>query len=869
MGVKAEDDPKNKAANLARELQFFERVKARLRNRDTYQEFLKCLHLFNLDVISKMELRGLVYDVLGRYPELLTGFDDFLQRCESMDFELAEAGRGKLSSKDVAKMKIISAREKFLSRPISELDLSMCERCGPSYRLLPKGFPKAPASTRNELHMSVLNDNWVSVTSGSEDFSFKAMRKNQYEESLFRCEDDRFEMDMVIETNAAVLHVLSPLYAQVQAMSQEERNMFRVADDLLSPVHLRSVERIYGADHGPDVRELLVRAPALAILGVVPRLAQKDAEWRRVREDMRRVWAEVYEKNYSKSLDHRSFYFKQADKKSLSAKGMLSEMKELSDKRKSVEEVPMGGSGAPGARARGPSPDVTFSYGDRAVHDDVYAVVKFSSAEMMGDDAAAKLLQFWRSFVEPFFAVARPTDGSPGYLDDVAERAAAAVLLEAKEEEAKEKDEAARGGGSGEDGDGGDAMDTDAPAAPAGAGSKEDGAKHHHRSTGLAAAAADDDDGGEEAPAGRREEREEGGDGAASSGADEEEECSAGRRGSLPEEDAGDAGAQARLLAGCRPLACAVDGDAGSRPDGGRIFYGHDAFFLLFRLHRHLYERIAVARASAAAKHDAAWGPTGSAAAGGAGAAEKDAHSEFLHLLFRLLSGSVEASRYEDDCRALLGANSYVLFTLDKLIYKLIKQVQALLSDDTATRLLLLHDYEGARLRAPSHDAQYAANAGVLLHDEPCFRVASADAGATLTMQLLESAPAGDKAGDGGGGMLEARFADYLRGFLQTAAPKGAHKRPAAPPAGGSSDEEEPQERQVFLARSVAPPGTVSCVNGLECKVSCATSKVSYVLDTEDVLRVRRATSRNADAARQASVSRFHAWLETKVAAAS
>ena len=55
-----------KNSELAKELQFFERVKARLRNRDTYQEFLKCLHLFNQDVISKMELRGLVYDVLGR-----------------------------------------------------------------------------------------------------------------------------------------------------------------------------------------------------------------------------------------------------------------------------------------------------------------------------------------------------------------------------------------------------------------------------------------------------------------------------------------------------------------------------------------------------------------------------------------------------------------------------------------------------------------------------------------------------------------------------------------------------------------------------------------------------------------------------------
>ena len=216
----------------------------------------------------------------------------------------------------------------------------------------------------------------------------------------------------------------------------------------------------------------------------------------------------------------------------------------------------------------------------------------------------------------------------------------------------------------------------------------------------------------------------------------------------------------------------------------------------------------------------------------------------------------------------MLGANSYVLFTLDKLIYKLIKQAQALLSDDAAARLLLLHGYEGARQRAPSHDAQYAANAAVLLHDEPCFRVASADGGATLTLQLLDGAPAGDKAGDGGGGVLEAKFAEYLRTFLQTAAPKGAAKRPPPPP-GGSSDEEEAQEPSlVFLTRSVAPPGAVSCVNGLECKVSCATSKVSYVLDTEDVLRVRRGGApRDTSAARAAAVGRFHAWLGTKAAA--
>ena len=36
-------------------------------------------------------------------------------------------------------------------------------------------------------------------------------RKNQYEESLFKCEDDRFELDMLIETNASTIRAIEPL----------------------------------------------------------------------------------------------------------------------------------------------------------------------------------------------------------------------------------------------------------------------------------------------------------------------------------------------------------------------------------------------------------------------------------------------------------------------------------------------------------------------------------------------------------------------------------------------------------------------------------------------------------------------------------
>jgi histone deacetylase complex regulatory component SIN3 len=42
---------------------------------------------------------------------------------------------------------------------------------------------------------------------GSEDYSFKLMRKNQYEEALFRCEDDRYEFEMACEQNASAIRV--------------------------------------------------------------------------------------------------------------------------------------------------------------------------------------------------------------------------------------------------------------------------------------------------------------------------------------------------------------------------------------------------------------------------------------------------------------------------------------------------------------------------------------------------------------------------------------------------------------------------------------------------------------------------------------
>ena len=72
---------------------------------------------------------------------------------------------------------------------------------------------------------------------------------------------------------------------------------------------------------------MLRRNPAGAIPVILKRLKQKDLEWRKARQQLNTQWKEVLVKNYDKSLDHRSFYFKQQDKHTYSARHLIAEVK--------------------------------------------------------------------------------------------------------------------------------------------------------------------------------------------------------------------------------------------------------------------------------------------------------------------------------------------------------------------------------------------------------------------------------------------------------------------------------------------------------------------------------------------------------------
>lgn len=74
-------------------------------------------------------------------------------------------------------------------------------------------------SRRSKLAESVLNDQYISTTSGSEDFSFKASRKNNYEDILFRCEDERYDVRYSISTATAAWDALTDLLRGVGLFS--------------------------------------------------------------------------------------------------------------------------------------------------------------------------------------------------------------------------------------------------------------------------------------------------------------------------------------------------------------------------------------------------------------------------------------------------------------------------------------------------------------------------------------------------------------------------------------------------------------------------------------------------------------------------
>ncbi|KAF8083225.1 hypothetical protein N665_0787s0007 [Sinapis alba] len=986
---------------------FCEKVKEKLCSHNDYQTFLKCLNIFSSGIIHREELQNLVSDLLGKFPDLLDEFNHFFELCESTDgFQhLAGVMSKKSLSSDEHLSRPVKAEEKerdhkreleaakekerskdkYMEKSIQELDLSECERCTPSYRLLPSDYPIPSVRHRQKSGAAVLNDHWVSVTSGSEDYSFKHTRRNQYEESLFRCEDDRFELDMLLESVGSAAKSAEDLLNSIIEKKVSFEGSFRV-EDHFTALNLRCIERLYG-DHGLDLTDIVRKNPAAALPVILTRLKQKQDEWTKCREDFNVVWADVYSKNHYKSLDHRSFYFKQQDSKNLSAKVLVTEIKDLKEKSQKEDDTVLSIS----AGYRQPIvPHFEYEYFDRTIHEDLFKLIQFSCEEICSSkEQISKVLRLWTNFLELMLGFP-PRDKRSDSVEDVVETkhhgafttreeanvssdTVSLVPKQPKEngvskhgcgllvrdssskENGKDVDQASKDVATCsavnpqkdlETGKGADKRSQDvdervvtsSASSPSGAennngnidaiqrtqvgdtgrsiaianGVQPDASKANSNNDESGGPSKIEKEEGELSPTGDSEDSyvayedrglkstaksehsveavgendddadDEDGDDASEGGEDASgtesigDECSQDDNGVEEEgddhgkaeskgeaeggmeshliEDSGLLPLSERVLFSVKPFSKHVAAAAllDERKQDSRVFYGNDDFYVLFRLHRILYERISSAKTYCAGGEMNGRNTKDTSS--------PDPYARFMSALFSLLNGSAESSKFEDECRAIIGNQSYVLFTLEKLIYKLVKQLQAVVADDTDNKLLQLYEYEKSRKPGRVVDSVYYENARILLHEENIYRLECSSSPPRLSIQLMDNVIEKPEAY---AVSMDPTFASYLQEFLSNSSgekvvPQAIVLQRNMRGYSGLDD----------LAIACKAMEGVKVINGLECKMSCSSYKISYVLDTEDFFhRKKQKKSDNLPHDKSSHqrkldrIERFHSFL--------
>lgn len=207
--------------------------------------------------------------------------------------------------------------QNLLCKPLSEFDTSQFKKISYSYYEINTKFPKPICGGRSnptfrELYESVLNDVYTSLPTGSESFKFKY--KNQYEDILFRTEDEMYKIDNDICNYRKTMKVLEEEKNKLDAMNPNDRDQYKLCPRKFNTLRLKWIEKTY-AELGQEMLKLLPLNPAKAIPIIYERFKSNYNRALDEKSEQVEIWKDICEKNFYKSLDHRSFHFKMHEKK--------------------------------------------------------------------------------------------------------------------------------------------------------------------------------------------------------------------------------------------------------------------------------------------------------------------------------------------------------------------------------------------------------------------------------------------------------------------------------------------------------------------------------------------------------------------------
>eukprot|EP00960_Hanusia_phi_P059805 764295-Hanusia_phi.AAC.4 len=374
-------------------------------------------------------------------------------------------------------------------------------------------------------------------------------------------------------------------------------------------------------------------------------------------------------------MDVESFYFKQIDKKGLSAKSFLGEIKQSQEVGSGKED----------------SPYLVFSLGRQDIHQDILEVVGKSAANKLMEGAEARVRKFFQIFLHVFLGLKKRC------IEDVRARARMTTKKERKSDPEKDKDYLnLRNRSLSKEEE--EAKDED---------EEMKDMNDEEKESVETKTVGEDTDEGEEVAKSNREKGEK-----VKDAEDDDEEEDTEEESDDEDHDIWQSVHRPSLVV-CHIL-------FHYKFSGVHVFYGNLSCYVFFRLYQKLYERLLKAKnlANEMSKReeevdinrDQDSNSAGQTTEAEAPIAEKEdsksadaIYKKFMNMLIQLVEESIDTSKFEDDCRMLLGTNSYELYTLEKVVEKLLGQVQSITSESstqTGARHLALMEYECLRTGA-------------------------------------------------------------------------------------------------------------------------------------------------------------------------
>ncbi|KAF8156921.1 hypothetical protein B0H34DRAFT_711197 [Crassisporium funariophilum] len=788
------------------ETHFFDRVKRVLDNRDIYNEFLKLVNLFAQDYIDTARLVKESRNFLGN-TELYIQFREILGWDEKKEREHLLAEQHTQSS--WTKPAVAGLPE----RP-GRIDYS--EKYG-SYRKVSASEANVPCSGRDEMCRSVLNDEWVShPTWTSEDSGFVAHKKNIYEEALHRSEEERHEYDFHIEAIVRTITLLEPINNKIAQMSPEDRGNFKLKPNLggsWKAINQRVIKKIYGREAGMEVISTMQDTPALAIPLVLQRLKQKEEEWKRAQREWNKVWREVDARNYAKSLDHQAISFKNADKKAITTKALVNQIEtareEQMAKRASLIDPLF-------ARTR-PRHQLEFVVDNDVVLQDAikltFTFLDRTQAQINFTERK-RIESFLRTFIPLFFTL------------DPVEFNTALVAHDTGDSDT-DVDVASV------------ADDTEVPNVTSnGAKPGRNGRKHANN---------------------------------VSSSGDLRKKLlkSEQAKSTSRKTRAQEAGASPSVSRFASPAFVEDDKAESSTapttrsPKVNHTFFTNVTFYTLIRLiellcsRLNLYKGIAGGLASSRPRDrrfNTAATEAGLIANNGIDVTASNGHYYEMMLASceRLFANEIEQHAFEDQMRSVFGTkDAYKIFTIDKVIGSIIKQVQAVISDPKSQQLLDNLKKERSMVSPTTQDRinirRKAEN--IIGPDENVFRVDWVSDSKTTTIQLIGK----DDSSYDDSELLHSRWESYMDTYASSE----------------SSESSRERIRRPYLRRNLPAairdaPLELSSQDGLEVKVCIQTYRLFYVPRKEDFMwkyRSKEEMERNARHLQARNASR-RTWIE-------